>query len=71
MKPIVLPGEKLMVQIIKHGKEYHQGIAYLNDGTMIVVDDGQEHIGQNVIVVVTKALQTSSGRMIFAKPICI
>ncbi|MDX5475750.1 MAG: PIN/TRAM domain-containing protein [Bacillaceae bacterium] len=70
MKPIVLPGEKLKVQIIKHGKEYHQGIAYLNDGTMIVVDDGQEHIGQNVIVVVSKALQTSTGRLIFAKPIC-
>ncbi|MEB1807413.1 MAG: PIN/TRAM domain-containing protein [Bacillaceae bacterium] len=66
--PFVLPGEKLKVQVLKDGKERHQGIAYLDDGTMIVIDGGYKHIGEYIDVIVTKALQTSAGRMIFAKP---
>ncbi|WP_100374419.1 PIN/TRAM domain-containing protein [Bacillus sp. FJAT-45037] len=68
VKPVVLPGEELNVQVIKDGKEHHQGVAYLDDGTMIVVEGGREHIGKNLDVVVTSVLQTSAGRMIFAKP---
>ncbi|MDV2686720.1 PIN/TRAM domain-containing protein [Alkalihalophilus lindianensis] len=68
VKPVVLPGEELNVQVIKDGKEHHQGVAYLDDGTMIVVEGGRDHIGKNLDVVVTSVLQTSAGRMIFAKP---
>lgn len=68
VKPIVLPGEEMDVQIIKEGKESGQGIAYLDDGTMIVVEGGRKHLNQNIVVVVTSALQTAAGRMIFAKP---
>ncbi|HHU68847.1 MAG TPA: PIN/TRAM domain-containing protein [Thermoanaerobacterales bacterium] len=68
VKPIVLPGEEMMVQVIKDGKESGQGIAYLDDGTMIVVDGGRKHIGENIGVLVTSVLQTAAGRMIFAKP---
>lgn len=68
VKPIVLPGEELMVQVIKDGKEHGQGVAYLDDGTMIVVEEGQEYIGTRLEVLVTSVLQTSAGRMIFAKP---
>lgn len=68
LKPIVLPGEELNVQVIKDGKEYNQGVAYLDDGTMIVIEGGREHIGGRVDVLVTSVLQTSAGRMIFAKP---
>lgn len=68
LKPVVLPGEELLVQVIKDGKEYNQGVAYLDDGTMIVIEGGREHIGGNLTVVVTSVLQTSAGRMIFAKP---
>ncbi|ERN51031.1 PIN/TRAM domain-containing protein [Alkalihalophilus marmarensis] len=68
VKPVVLPGEELNVQVIKDGKEQHQGVAYLDDGTMIVVEGGRDHIGKNLDVVVTSVLQTSAGRMIFAKP---
>ncbi|MCL6592813.1 MAG: PIN/TRAM domain-containing protein [Alicyclobacillus sp.] len=68
LKPIVLPGEELTVQVIKDGKEYNQGVAYLDDGTMIVVEGGREYIGGKVDVLVTSVLQTSAGRMIFAKP---
>jgi uncharacterized protein YacL len=68
VKPVVLPGEELMVQVIKDGKEYHQGVAYLDDGTMIVVEEGREYIGKRIEVLVTSVLQTSAGRMIFAKP---
>lgn len=66
LKPVFLPGEEMDVKITKEGKEYNQGIAYLDDGTMIVVDNAKHLIGQNVHVVVTSALQTSAGRMIFA-----
>jgi uncharacterized protein YacL len=68
VKPIVLPGEELHVQVIKDGKEHNQGIAYLDDGTMIVVEGGRDHIGKYLDVIVTSVLQTSAGRMIFAKP---
>jgi uncharacterized protein YacL len=68
IKPVVLPGEEIAVQVIKDGKEYGQGVAYLDDGTMIVVEGGREHIGSKVDVLVTSVLQTSAGRMIFAKP---
>lgn len=68
VKPVVLPGEELVVQVIKDGKEQRQGIAYLDDGTMIVVEDGRDHIGKTIEVLITSVLQTSAGRMIFAKP---
>lgn len=68
VKPVVLPGEELTVQVIKDGKEQGQGVAYLDDGTMIVVEGGREHIGHKIDVLVTSVLQTSAGRMIFAKP---
>jgi len=68
VKPVVLPGEEMKVQVIKDGKEQNQGIAYLDDGTMIVVEDGRDYIGKYIDVLVTSVLQTSAGRMIFAKP---
>jgi uncharacterized protein YacL len=68
VKPVVLPGEELRVQLIKDGKEHGQGVAYLDDGTMIVVEGGREYIGSEIDVLVTSVLQTSAGRMIFAKP---
>ncbi|SHG12880.1 PIN/TRAM domain-containing protein [Ornithinibacillus halophilus] len=68
VKPVVLPGEELMVQVIKDGKEQNQGIAYLDDGTMIVVEEGRNYIGKTIEVLITSVLQTSAGRMIFAKP---
>ncbi|WP_409290958.1 PIN/TRAM domain-containing protein [Peribacillus sp. SCS-37] len=68
VKPVVLPGEEMNIQVIKDGKEQNQGIAYLDDGTMIVVEDGRNYIGKRIDVMVTSVLQTSAGRMIFAKP---
>jgi len=68
IKPIVLPGEEMFVHIIKDGKEFGQGIGYLEDGTMVVVDGGRQHIGEDVEVLVTSVLQTAAGRMIFGKP---
>ncbi|GIO39769.1 putative PIN and TRAM-domain containing protein YacL [Paenibacillus antibioticophila] len=68
VKPVVLPGEEIMVQVIKDGKEHGQGVAYLDDGTMIVVEGGRDYIGSITEVLVTSVLQTSAGRMIFAKP---
>lgn len=68
LKPIVLPGEYLEARVIKEGKEYNQGVAYLDDGTMVVVEQGRSLIGQTVRVLVTSVLQTAAGRMIFAKP---
>ncbi|MFZ5942502.1 MAG: PIN/TRAM domain-containing protein [Bacillota bacterium] len=67
IKPVVLPGEEMVVQIIKDGKESGQGVAYLDDGTMIVVENGRRMIGETVGVLVTSVLQTAAGRMIFAK----
>ena len=66
LKPVVLPGEEMMVKITREGKEYNQGVAYLEDGTMIVIDNARNMIGQTATVVVTSVLQTSAGRMIFA-----
>jgi uncharacterized protein YacL len=68
LKPVYLPGEDLRVQIIKHGKEAGQGVAYLDDGTMIVVEGGDSYIGNTIPVSVTSILQTVAGRLIFAKP---
>ncbi|WP_018249382.1 PIN/TRAM domain-containing protein [Orenia marismortui] len=68
VKPVVLPGEEMKVKVIKDGKEPGQGIGYLDDGTMIVVEEGRDYIGDKIDVLVTSILQTSAGRMIFAKP---
>ena len=67
MKPVVLPGEMMNVKIIKDGKEPGQGVAYLDDGTMIIVDNAQRYQGASVIVTVTSVLQTTAGRMIFSE----
>ena len=67
LKPVVLPGEEMNVKILKEGKEMGQGVAYLDDGTMIVVDNGRKQIGKTLDVLVTSVLQTTAGRMIFAR----
>ncbi|MFH1860506.1 MAG: PIN domain-containing protein [bacterium] len=67
LKPVVLPGEEMQVHIIKEGKEYSQGVGYLDDGTMVVVDNGYDYIGRRVKTIVTSVLQTTAGRMIFTK----
>ncbi|MGO8672915.1 MAG: PIN/TRAM domain-containing protein [Capsulimonadaceae bacterium] len=66
LKPVVLPGEEMTVTIIKEGKEINQGVAYLDDGTMIVVEGGRRHIGETLDVVTSSVLQTVAGKMIFA-----
>jgi uncharacterized protein YacL len=67
LKPVVLPGEVVLIHIVKEGKESGQGVAYLDDGTMVVVDHGKRFIGQQVSASVTSVLQTTAGRMIFAR----
>ncbi|HRH41012.1 MAG TPA: TRAM domain-containing protein [Pyrinomonadaceae bacterium] len=67
LKPVVLPGEAMSVFILKEGKEYNQGVAYLDDGTMVVVDNARKLIGKNAQVAVTSVLQTTAGKMIFGK----
>lgn len=67
VKPVVLPGEEMSLMIVKDGKESGQGLAYLDDGTMIVIEGGKKCIGDSVVVTVTSVLQTAAGRMIFAK----
>jgi len=67
LKPVVLPGEFMKVFILKEGKEYNQGVAYLDDGTMVVVDNARRMIGKNIDVVVTSVLQTTAGKMIFGR----
>lgn len=67
LKPIVLPGEELSILVAKEGKDSDQGIGYLEDGTMVVVENGLQYIGKKVDVIVTSVLQTTAGRMIFAK----
>jgi uncharacterized protein YacL len=67
LKPVVLPGEVMSVFIIKEGKEYNQGVAYLDDGTMVVVDNARSRIGRTLEIVVTSVLQTTAGRMIFGR----
>ena len=67
VKSAAVPGDRLVVRLMKEGKEADQGVGYLADGTMVVVDHGQSRIGQQVEAVVTSSLQTSAGRMIFAR----
>lgn len=68
IKPVSIPGEEMKVIVVKDGKEATQGVAYLDDGTMIVIENGRKYIGEQIVVNVTSVLQTSAGRMIFAKP---
>jgi uncharacterized protein YacL len=67
LKPVVFPGEQMQIKLLKEGKEYNQGVGYLDDGTMVVVEDGRRLLGQEIKVVVTSVLQTPAGRMIFTK----
>lgn len=67
LKPVVLPGESMRVFVLKEGKEYNQGVAYLDDGTMVVVDNARRLIGKNVDLIVTSVLQTTAGKMIFGR----
>jgi uncharacterized protein YacL len=67
LRPIVLPGEGMKVFILKEGKEKDQGVGYLDDGTMVVVDNSRRMIGQNVDITVTSVLQTTVGKMIFGR----
>jgi len=67
LRPVVLPGEMLHVHVLREGKEAGQGVAYLDDGTMVVVEQGRRHIGQTVNVMVNTVLQTAAGRMIFTR----
>jgi uncharacterized protein YacL len=68
VKAIFLPGETMQVRVIQEGKEVGQGVGYLDDGTMVVVENGKRYINQTIDVNVTKMLQTPAGRMIFAQP---
>jgi uncharacterized protein YacL len=68
VKSIVLPGEILEIAIIQDGKEHNQGVGYMEDGTMVVVDGGNKYIGTTKLIGVTKVLQTAAGKMIFGKP---
>jgi uncharacterized protein YacL len=63
-----LPGELMEVSVIQEGKEVNQGVGYMEDGTMVVVENGNKYLNQNINVTVTKVLQTAAGRMIFARP---
>jgi uncharacterized protein YacL len=68
VRAVLLPGESLTIRVIQEGKEVGQGIGYLDDGTMVVIENGRRHIDSEIDVTVTKVLQTSAGRMIFASP---
>jgi uncharacterized protein YacL len=68
VRPVALPGEEMQVRIIQEGKEFGQGLGFLDDGTMIVVENGLSYINSSIMVVVTRVLQTAAGRMIFAHP---
>jgi uncharacterized protein YacL len=67
LKPVVFPGEHMQLKLLKEGKEYNQAVGYLDDGTMVVVEEARRLIGQEVKVAVTSVLQTPAGRMIFTK----
>ena len=69
LKPVFLPGETFSIYVVKEGKDYNQGVGYLDDGTMVVVEDGRKFINRKIDVVVTSTLQTPSGRIVFTKPI--
>jgi len=68
VRPVVLPGEEITVRVIQEGKEQAQGVGYLEDGTMVVIENGARHIGTELAVTVMRVLQTVGGRMIFAQP---
>jgi uncharacterized protein YacL len=68
VKSVVLPGETLRINIMQEGKEHSQGVGYMEDGTMVVVENGNRYLNQSIHVTVTKVLQTAAGRMIFARP---
>jgi len=68
VRAVVLPGEGMRVRVVQEGKELGQGVGYLDDGTMVVIDNGKKYIGNNLDVTVTRMLQTNQGRMIFAAP---
>ncbi len=68
VKSVVLPGEIMQVNVIQEGKEVGQGVGYMEDGTMVVVENGNKYLNKEIQVTVTKVLQTAAGRMIFAKP---
>lgn len=68
VKPMAIPGDIMHVNVVKQGKEAHQGVAYLDDGTMIVVEEGRDYVGQDIELLVTSVLQTPAGRMIFGRP---
>jgi uncharacterized protein YacL len=67
LKPVVLPGERMTVRVVKPGEEAGQGVGYLEDGTMVVIEHGRQHLNEDIEFVVTRALQTSAGRMIFGR----
>jgi uncharacterized protein YacL len=67
LKPVFLPGEHVEVRLVKAGEEAGQGVGYLEDGTMVVVESGREHVGEQVLIAVTSVLQTSAGRMVFGR----
>jgi len=67
LKPVVLPGEEMTVKVIKPGEEPGQGVGYLDDGTMVVAEQGRDYIGKEIVILVTSVLQTSAGRMIFGR----
>jgi uncharacterized protein YacL len=67
LKPVFLPGEQIEVRVVKPGEEVGQGVGYLDDGTMVVVESGRDHIGESVLISVTSVLQTSAGRMVFGR----
>jgi len=68
LKPVVLPGEPMSIFVVKEGKERDQGVGYLDDGTMVVVEEGRRYIGKKIEAIVTSIIQTSAGRMIFTRP---
>ncbi len=68
VKPVFIPGETFEIEVIKAGEEEQQGVGYLEDGTMVVVEEGRSHVGEKITVTVTSVIQTSAGRMIFARP---
>jgi uncharacterized protein YacL len=68
LKPIAIPGEELTVEVVREGKDAGQGVGYLDDGTMVVIENGRRHLNQTITATVTSVLQTAAGRMIFASP---
>ena len=68
LKPVVLPGEEMRLRIVQEGKEHGQGIGFLDDGTMVVIEGGRRYINSEISVTVSRVLQTGAGRMIFAQP---